>query len=66
VVIEGTGGVVSTFALQFAAAAGAHVLLTSSSDDKLKRAQQIAPNDGINYRGQFVGKIVLRLQGTGS
>ena len=49
VVIEGTGGV-STFALQFAAAAGAHVLLTSSSDDKLKRAQQIAPNDGINYR----------------
>jgi NADPH:quinone reductase-like Zn-dependent oxidoreductase len=49
VIIEGTGGV-STFALQFAAAAGAHVLLTSSSDDKLKRAQAIAPIDGINYR----------------
>jgi D-arabinose 1-dehydrogenase-like Zn-dependent alcohol dehydrogenase len=40
VVIEGTGGV-STFALQFAAAAGAQVLLTTCSDDKLKRAQQI-------------------------
>jgi NADPH:quinone reductase-like Zn-dependent oxidoreductase len=49
VVIQGTGGV-STFALQFAAAAGARVLLTSSADDKLKRAQAIAPIEGINYR----------------
>jgi len=49
VLIQGTGGV-SIFALQFAAAAGAHIILTSSSDDKLKRAQAIAPSDGINYR----------------
>ncbi|MCT7009346.1 hypothetical protein, partial [Salmonella enterica] len=31
---QGTGGV-STFAIQFAAAAGARVISTSSSDDKL-------------------------------
>ena len=49
VLIQGTGGV-SIFALQFAAAAGARILLTSSADDKLKRVQRIAPCEGINYR----------------
>jgi NADPH:quinone reductase-like Zn-dependent oxidoreductase len=49
VLIQGTGGV-SIFAMQFAAASGARIILTSSSDDKLKRAQAIAPLDGINYK----------------
>jgi len=49
VLIQGTGGV-STFALQFASAAGARVILTSSSDAKLERARAIAPNEEINYR----------------
>lgn len=49
VVIEGTGGV-STFALQCAAAAGARIILTSDSDDKLKRTLEIAPHESINYR----------------
>ncbi|HEV2701917.1 MAG TPA: NAD(P)-dependent alcohol dehydrogenase [Steroidobacteraceae bacterium] len=47
--VEGTGGV-STFALQFAAATGARVILTSGSDEKLQRTLKIAPHDSINYR----------------
>jgi NADPH:quinone reductase-like Zn-dependent oxidoreductase len=45
----GTGGV-SMFALQFAHAAGARVIATSSSDDKLARAAALGANDLINYR----------------
>ncbi len=49
VLIEGTGGV-STFAMQFAAATGARIILTSSSDEKLQRTLKIAPHESINYR----------------
>jgi NADPH:quinone reductase-like Zn-dependent oxidoreductase len=49
VVVQGTGGV-STFALQFAAALGARVITTSSSDAKLERAKALGARDGINYR----------------
>ena len=49
VLVQGTGGV-STFALQFAAAAGARVIVTSSSDDKLARAKALGATDGINYK----------------
>ena len=49
VLILGTGGV-SIFALQFAHAAGARVIATSSSDDKLARAKTLGASDGVNYR----------------
>ncbi|MEL6299471.1 MAG: NAD(P)-dependent alcohol dehydrogenase [Pseudomonadota bacterium] len=49
VLVEGTGGV-STFALQFARAAGARVIATSSSDEKLAEAQKLGAEAGINYR----------------
>jgi NADPH:quinone reductase-like Zn-dependent oxidoreductase len=45
----GTGGV-SLFAIQFAKAAGLKVISTSSSDDKLKRLQQLGMTHGINYQ----------------
>src|SRR5262249_3880919 len=45
----GTGGV-STFALQFAAAAAARVIVTSSSDEKIARGKSLGASDGINYR----------------
>jgi NADPH:quinone reductase-like Zn-dependent oxidoreductase len=48
VLVLGTGGV-STFALQFARAAGARVVATSSSDEKLARARALGASDGINY-----------------
>ena len=46
---QGTGGV-STFAIQFAAAAGARVISTSSSDDKLSSARKLGASETINYR----------------
>ena len=49
VVVQGTGGV-SVFALQFAALAGARVIATSSSDQKLERVRALGAVAGINYR----------------
>ena len=49
VLVLGTGGV-SIFALQIAHAYGAKVLVTSSSDSKLIRAQRIGAAHTINYR----------------
>jgi len=45
----GTGGV-SLFAMQFARAGGARVIVTSSSDEKLARAKELGAHDGVNYR----------------
>ncbi len=49
VLILGTGGV-SIFALQFARAAGARVIGTSSSQEKLARIAALGASDGVNYR----------------
>ena len=45
----GTGGV-SMFALQIARAAGARVIVTSSSDAKIERARVLGASDGVNYK----------------
>lgn len=63
VVVEGTGGV-SLFALQFAKAHGARVILTSSSDEKLERGRALGADEGINYREHPKwSSEVLRLTG---
>lgn len=49
ILLQGTGGV-SIFALQFAKAAGAEVIITSSSDEKLERAKALGADHTINYR----------------
>jgi NADPH:quinone reductase-like Zn-dependent oxidoreductase len=49
VLVLGTGGV-SVFALQFAKAAGATVIATSSSDEKLERMRALGASHGINYK----------------
>lgn len=49
VLVQGTGGV-SIFALQFAKAMGARVIVTSSSDEKIERARKLGADDAINYR----------------
>jgi NADPH:quinone reductase-like Zn-dependent oxidoreductase len=49
VLVTGIGGGVATFALQFALAAGATVLVTSSSDAKLARATGIGAAKGARY-----------------
>jgi len=49
IVTLGTGGV-SIFVLQLGKIAGARVIITSSSDDKLARAKSLGADDGINYK----------------
>jgi NADPH:quinone reductase-like Zn-dependent oxidoreductase len=59
----GTGGV-SLFAVQFAAMAGARVIATSSSDEKLAKAKHLGATDTVNYRTTpDWDKTVLELTG---
>lgn len=59
----GTGGV-SIIGLQIARAAGARVIVTSSSDAKIERAKTIGAFAGVNYRTHVAWeKEVLRLTG---
>lgn len=51
VLLQGTGGV-SVFALQFAKTMGARVIITSSSDDKLKKMRELGADYTLNYRTQ--------------
>ncbi|KAJ7184900.1 alcohol dehydrogenase superfamily protein [Mycena filopes] len=48
ILVQGTGGV-SIFALQFAVASGATVIVISSSDEKLKIASRLGARHVINY-----------------
>ena len=47
--ILGIGGGVATFALHLAKAAGARVVVTSSSDEKLATAGDLGADIGVNY-----------------
>jgi zinc-binding alcohol dehydrogenase/oxidoreductase len=49
VLINGIGGGVATFALQYAVAAGASVYVTSSSPEKIERAIALGAKAGFNY-----------------
>jgi NADPH:quinone reductase-like Zn-dependent oxidoreductase len=61
VLIQGTGGV-SLFALQFAKAAGAVVIATSSSAEKLERLKALGADHVVNHREvEKWGEAVLAL-----
>jgi NADPH:quinone reductase-like Zn-dependent oxidoreductase len=49
VLILGAASGVSTFAVQLAVQAGARVLVTSSSDEKIERASTLGAAAGVNY-----------------
>lgn len=59
VLVQGTGGV-SIFGLQLAKAAGANVILTSSSDAKLTKARELGAATGINYRSNVDWEKAVR------
>jgi NADPH:quinone reductase-like Zn-dependent oxidoreductase len=67
VVVQGTGGV-SIFALQFAKLAGARVLGTSSSDEKLARAKSLGLDAGFNYKthGDWADWVIAETEGQGA
>lgn len=63
VLVQGTGGV-ALFGLQLATAAGAKVIVTSSSDAKLARAKELGAWHTINYRSHpDWEKVALELTG---
>lgn len=49
ILIIGTGGV-SVFSLQFAKLAGYQIIITSSSDEKLKEAKALGAHHTVNYK----------------
>lgn len=67
VVLQGTGGV-SIFGLQFAHAAGLRTLITSSSDEKLSRAQALGADHVVNYKTTpaWSGPVREATQGRGA
>jgi NADPH:quinone reductase-like Zn-dependent oxidoreductase len=67
VLVQGTGGV-STFALQFAVAGGARVIVTSSSEEKLTREKALGAQDGINYKTEpdWPQRVLQLTQGHGA
>lgn len=63
VLVQGTGGV-SIFALQMAKAAGAIVIATSSSDEKLEKVKALGADHLINYKkAEAWGPKALELTG---
>jgi len=62
VFLPGTGGV-ALFALQIAVAHGAEVIITSSSEEKLRRAAALGAAHGINRTSEDVVKKALALTG---
>jgi zinc-binding alcohol dehydrogenase/oxidoreductase len=63
ILITGIGGGVQTFALLFAKAAGAHAIVTSSSDEKLERARALGADLAINYSANPDWPKLLRSTG---
>ncbi len=63
VLVQGTGGV-SIIALQLAKAAGAYVIATSSSDEKIERLKSMGADHTLNYENTpDWGKAVMKLTG---
>jgi zinc-binding alcohol dehydrogenase/oxidoreductase len=65
VLILGAGSGVATFAVPLASQAGARVLVTSSSAEKIERARELGAADGVEYTDRDWPEAVLELAGGG-
>ncbi|MBF9142339.1 zinc-binding dehydrogenase [Hymenobacter properus] len=63
VLVTGIGGGVALLAAQFCAARGAEVWVTSSSEEKIARAQQLGAKGGINYKVDNWVKTLIQQAG---
>ena len=61
VLITGIGGGVALMALRFAVARGAHVFVTSSSQEKIRKAVELGATGGVNYKEDGWEKKLLGL-----
>jgi NADPH:quinone reductase-like Zn-dependent oxidoreductase len=66
VLVWGIGGGVATAALSLAKALGAHVIATSSSDDKLARARELGADATVNHATEDVVAAVKDATGGGA
>ena len=66
VLVWGIGGGVATAALSIAKALGARVVVTSSSDEKLARAQELGADAGVNHETGDVVAAVKELTNGGA
>ncbi|HET7627416.1 MAG TPA: zinc-binding dehydrogenase [Bacillales bacterium] len=63
VFVPGVGGGVATFLVQFAAALGAKVYVSSSKDEKIEKAKQFGAVDGVNYSEDGWSKTLKKMTG---
>lgn len=63
VLIHGAGSGVGSAAIQIAKLMGAQVITTASSDEKLKKAQQLGADEAINYKVNDFAEEVKRVTG---
>ena len=63
VLVTGAGSGVSTFAIQWAAALGAEVYVTSGSEEKIEKAKAIGAAGGISYRQEDFHKTLRKQAG---
>ncbi|CAI7677973.1 hypothetical protein N7533_005116 [Penicillium manginii] len=61
VLITGIGGGVALIALRFAVARGAHVFVTSSSQEKIQKAIELGATGGVSYKEDGWEKKLLGL-----
>lgn len=61
VVVNAAGSGVGSAAVQIAALAGARVIATAGSDEKLDRARQLGASDVINYTNQSIVDEVMKM-----
>ena len=63
VLVPGVGSGVATFVVQIAAALGARVFVTSSSDEKLDKAKEFGAEGGVNYNSDDWSKELRSMTG---
>ena len=61
VLVTGIGGGVALMALEFARVAGANVWVTSSSEEKIKKAVELGAKGGVNYKDKAWEKKLLEM-----
>src|SRR5829696_1950116 len=52
IVVPGIGSGVATFVVQLAVGLGAHVVVTSESDEKIEKAKELGAEGGVNYNSE--------------
>lgn len=66
VLVWGIGGGVATASLAIAKALGAHVIVTSSSEDKLERARALGADAALNHETDDIPRAVKEISGGGA